>query len=1196
MKRFHFAVHCFLACWVAGWLGAAGFAQGIPEPTDAPKPNPPEVSAKLFRLEPGLVIELVAGDDLLDDPVDMAFDARGRLFVCEIHGYNLEGYYDILELNKTGRLDTKVYRIDAGPEAQRRAAEGQYGTVKLLEDTDGDGRFDKAHVWADRLPPAYGLVPAGDGVIVICPPEILFLADRNGDGTAEVRELLYRTGGGPMWDRPSNPRWNLDNWIYYDGGYRFKPDGSAREPATGKGQFGHTASDWGDRFYIVQVQPIRYVVPLPHHYLARNPYHAAAGGFVSLLPYNDVYPISEAEPWRRKRAEDPAWVRFYGETETSQGYFTSACGNLLYRGADLPETYREGSYFVCENALNFVHRCIVERDGAGYRARRARDDKQEFLASTEIWFRPVNLAQGPDGALYVVDMYREIIEDYSAIPRFLQQQYVESLIAGHDRGRIWRVRAEDGPKWRPFDLTKASADELVELLNHSNAWWRETAQRLLVERADPGAVPALASLVHEGATPQARLHALCTLDGMRALTPSVVKPAMADSHFAVRMHAARLAEPWLDESDALLTALLAMVEDPDAKVRLQVALSLGQSTSPQARDALLGLARRHGVEPWLADAILSSVPEGAGDMLAALLQSPDAVGQAAGFIPALGSVVGARRHQGEMARLLVTVADLEAGSPPALHTAALEGFVAGLGRGKAEPLATPEGREGMQRLLRRATGEMHGLAVQAARLLQLGDSDEMRQAIAEAAKAALDESREVTDRCAAVRLLAAAPFDQLVGIATQLLEPRQALDVQLAAVDALTLTDEPHVAETLLAGWVQYTPRLQAAVLDAVFARENRLPGVLDALENETIRPSALSAAQRHRLAEGRDPAVRQRAEELLKSAGQGEREAVVAQYIAALRGPRDPGRGKTVFDEQCAKCHRLDDRGYEVGPDLGSANQRADETLVADVLDPSREITVGYQQYSVITEDGRVFTGVLAAETATSVTLRKDEGVENTLLRREIDEMEASSISMMPDEMEKLVSPQDVADLIAYLREALGPLPPAVVILFDDEPDFVAALREGEGTVQLETADRYAGAASLRVTPPQRFSASIGGWQYPIARDPGPGQYRYLRFAWKAAGAAGVMIELAGGGHWPPAEQPLRRYYSGGNTTGWAAVEVASEAPEEWTVVTRDLWQDFGEFTLTGIAPTTMGGGALFDRIELLQSVDDSDAASGER
>jgi putative heme-binding domain-containing protein len=272
----------------------------------------------------------------------------------------------------------------------------------------------------------------------------------------------------------------------------------------------------------------------------------------------------------------------------------------------------------------------------------------------------------------------------------------------------------------------------------------------------------------------------------------------------------------------------------------------------------------------------------------------------------------------------------------------------------------------------------------------------------------------------------------------------------------------------------------------------------------------------------------------------------------------------------------------------LLTSKTRADETLLSDVLDPSNQITVGYSQYTVITEGGRIFSGVLAAETATSVMLRAEEKKETTVLRKDIDEMVASTVSMMPEDLDKEVTPQDLADLLGFLRKTLGPASPTGVVLFDDDPGFVDLLTEGAGTACLETADYHRGKAALAVSPPQRFSAKIPGWAYRIRERPEPGEFRYLRFAWKLAAGDGVMIELAADGNWPAAHDSRWRYYSGKNTTGWAAVCVAESPPAEWTVVTRDLWKDFGSFIFTGIAPTAMGGDAMFDSVELLRSPED--------
>lgn len=196
---------------------------------------------------------------------------------------------------------------------------------------------------------------------------------------------------------------------------------------------------------------------------------------------------------------------------------------------------------------------------------------------------------------------------------------------------------------------------------------------------------------------------------------------------------------------------------------------------------------------------------------------------------------------------------------------------------------------------------------------------------------------------------------------------------------------------------------------------------------------------------------------------------------------------------------------------------------------------------------------------------------------------MRVSTVSMMPEDLVKLLKPNDVADVIAWIRQ-----PQDRVVLLDDNQSLAAALNEGTGTAEFITSDKYSGEASLRITPPQRFSPRIQGWEFRIREKPAVGEYRYIRFAWKSPQASGAMLEFADNGHWPPADQPLRRYFAGKNLTGWQAVGIAPRPSADWTVMTRDLWQDFGDFTLTGIATTAIAGPALFDRIELLRGLDE--------
>ena len=1203
---------CFAGTMLCLVVPGLGFAAAPIEPAaDAPQPHTPEESIRMMRVADGFRVELVASEPALGDPVAMAFDASGRIFVCEIHGYNLEGHIDVTELNKTGVLDKKVRRILADEDALKKAEQGQYGTVKLLEDTDGDGRMDKWTVWADRLPPCYGVVPARGGVIVLCAPDVVFLADADGDGKAEIRQTLF-TGFGvyEMWSRISNPRWGLDNWIYAAGGiqsggtisgpnlpkdvkvgattFRFKPDGSALEACTGRTSgFGLAIDDWGDRFLVTNQQHVLLVAPLPYNYLARNPFYAAPDPIANISTYGHparVYPVSRPHPWRQARSENPEWVKFYGSAEaTANGFFTAASGQAIYQARRFPKEYW-GNHFSVDNAQNLIHRSILDREGAGYLARRpSGKENVEFLASTEEWFRPVNLTTGPDGALYVVDMYREIIEDYSAIPRYLQQQY--GLITGSDRGRIYRIVAETEGKSPKVDLDGASMEDLVGRLSSPNAWQRKTAQRLLLERGDKSPAGGLSELAGNGRIPQARIHALHTLAGLDSLAVATVRKALGDPHFAVRLHAVRLAEPWLDKDSATTEKLLAMTDDEDSKVRLQLAFTLGQSGDVRAVESLARLAAGGGNDAWMRAAILSSAAETSGKLLGTIIGREDGPAEGIALVHPLAAIIGTRRNDQEMGRLLQTIVACRNNEQEELAVACLGGLIEGLKQGKPKTMNSTAGRDALRLLLAGSSTEIRKQALLVAAAVKLSDTPEIKASYARAAKTVADEALGELDRELALTLFTGTNYPTLEPVVQPLLDARQPLNLQLAAVRVASACDDPRVGPLLLGNWPAYTPKVQDAVVEEIFGRQNRLPSLLDAIGEEVVPASALDAARTLQLTENSDESIRDRARALLAAGPSPDRQEVVDRYTDALASPGDQGRGEEVYQEQCAKCHRLQGQGFQVGPDLETAGSRTDETIMMDILDPSSKLTVGYQNYTVITEDGRIFTGVLAAETATGITLRKEEGVEQTILRKDVDEMAASAMSMMPEDLEKEVTPVELVDLIAYIRKMLGPVASGVATLFEDDRSFAGLLNQGTGTARIDTTDPFAGQVSLAISPPQRFSDRIPGWEFPIRENPQPGEFRYLRFAWKSRGGAGPMIELAANGRWPLAQKPLRRYYSGTNTTNWQAVKVAAEPPNDWVVVTRDLWKDCGSFTLTGIAPTTMGGETWFDSIQLFRT-----------
>ncbi len=1011
---------------------------------DAPKPLSPEGSLERFHLVEDLTIELVASEPLIADPTAVCWDERGRLFVCELHGYNLEGWLDVQELNKTGKLDRQVRRIPAAKAAREAAKKQQYGTLKLLEDDDGDGRMDRASVWADRLPPCYGIVPARGGIVVVCAPEILFFADRDGDGRAEVREMLFSGLGVTVLERGvNNPRWGTDGWIYVANGgaegsvsgpkldgthrigrsvFRIRADGSAIELANGVNHtFGIALTDFDHVFSLSTGDLVRYAIPLPRRYLTRNPHSPTPRTEVSAPgQWGHVHAKSPAHPWRVARGSDPAWIRFYGAHETKpKGNLTAGCGPMFYRDRRLPERYH-GSHFACDPQQNIVRRSIVEPDGAGFRVRSPEgDENREFLASEETWFRPINLATGPDGAIYVVDMYREIIEYYDAIPRFLQQQY--NLIHGDDRGRIWRIRQPGPYQKRETNLAKLGVSDLVNRLGHESAWHRLTAQRLLIERADRSTPKALREFIANRPSELGHLHALETLDGLGRLTESDVVLAFLkfrahSPNFAVR--ALRKLDRVADEETALSTLSVAAAS-MDPRVRLQAALSLGELSSPEAARLLTQLASIRGNEPWMDVAILS----GLGDNLesfAKALGSNDGPKLPGKIVQAIAFSIGARRETSEIGTLLASLAGTRHASNA--KAAALESLSRGLSQSKARPFDSESGLEAIGLFLASPSEDVRKRALEIASKLGQIDAPPIVAAFSRYAELARSAEADLEKRLAAVEVLGAAPRLLFRRTLDELLDPRIPDALQVAVCRAWAGRQETDLVGTILTRWSQFTPNVREAVLEAVFVWEARVYELLSHLESGAIDLSELSALRRERLETFPDGAVRIRFS-LVASKASARPTEIPDAFRAALATKKAPdlALGRTLFQKHCSTCHRAEEHGHAVGPDLASTQSHLTDVVLLDILRPSQKMSSGFDTYTVVTKQGTTQTGVVAAESPTSVTLRQAEGKDIVILRTNIARMQRSATSLMPDKLADELGPEGVAAVIAYLRQVYG-------------------------------------------------------------------------------------------------------------------------------------------------------------------------------
>jgi putative membrane-bound dehydrogenase-like protein len=975
------------------------------KPGDAPKgPLSPREELATFKVPKGFRVELVASEPDVIDPVCMAFDEDGRLFVAEMRGYPNGGI-------GTGTITS--------------------GRIKVLEDPDGDGRFTRSRVYADGLRFPTGIQPWRNGLLVAVAPDVVYLEDSKGTGKADRTHRLYTDFNlANIQQLVNSLQWGMDNWVHgvagSDGGtirsvekgnmppitlrnrgIRFHPDvPGSLEPTSGGGQYGLAADDWGRWFTATNSQHLRHIV-LSDHYLRRNPALAVRAVTLDIPDHGaacKVHRISPFEAWRvertTRRKEGPDASRFPSTELVPGGFITSACSPVVYTARAFPKAY-QGSVFVCDPANNLVHRDVLKPNGATCIASRGEADC-EFLASTDTWFRPVWLTVGPDGALYVLDFYREVIETPLSLPDDIKKKL---NLESRKRGRIWRVVAEGAPRYRKPALRKASVEKLVECLADDNRWWRITAQRLLVERKDKAAVGPLEKLAGSGKSSVARAHALWTLDGLDALSNKLIQKALRDADPRLREQALQLVEARLGTADGLRADVFDMAEeeDLDPRLRFQLALTLGAQEGPLVRRPLSRLARRTDLDTWTRTALLSSVGSNAPAVLKELLSDGTKLRRlSAGQLPmvtALASLVGAAGKDDDLAAALGLLALGKEIGP--WQAALLEGLGQGMQNG---------GRS-LPRLWDKPTPRLEKAVALA------------REAFDKAAAIAADEKKPIAERVSAVRLLGYGPFARASAVAADLLTPQAPPELQMAAVRSLAPHAQPKVAEMLLAAWDGFSPVVRREALEVLFARRERVEQLLTAMEKKKVLASQLDAARLLQLKRLTDRKLRERAQAILAGVAAPERQKVVEAYRAALDLKADVARGKAVFKKNCVTCHRLDGEGFEVGPDLVSAlRNKSPVQLLTDILDPSREVDPRYLNYVVNTTAGRSLTGMIAADTASSITLRRGEKAEDTILRSQIESIQATGKSVMPDGLEAQVSKQDMADLIAYLKAASAP------------------------------------------------------------------------------------------------------------------------------------------------------------------------------
>lgn len=1017
-----------LSCFAALLLGvlSSSLAQSPPQPAPLAFPSvpatPPDKAASSFEVLDGFTMDLVAAEPLVTDPVAITYDESGRAFVCEMNDYPY-----------TDKAKHKP--------SQENPTDLPIGKVRLLTDTDGDGVYDRSTIFANDLSWPTGAACWKGGIIVVATPDIWYLKDTNNDGVADVRQKLF-TGLKKLNVQAvaNNPIWGLDNNIYIAGGtnggtvqnlihpdekpvtirradLRLDPVTMKIEATDGGARFGNTRDDWGNRFLCNIRNPCQHIA-LDTRYLARNPYAPAANPLHDAAESGDQLPvhrISPPEAWRVLRADrwsnDPA-NRMPRSELVGAGVVTSSSGITIYRGDAFHEDYR-GMAFVADVAGNLFYRLKLTPDSVTFKATRI-DGGKEFCASRDVWFRPVNFANAPDGCLHVCDMYREAIEHPWSLPDDIHAAI--DLIKGVDKGRIWRLTPK-GYKMRKIEpLGDKSSAELVKLLAHPNAWHRDTAHRLLFERQDPSVVAELRTTAKESTSALARLHALWCLDGLGKFTQADAVAALHDADAHIREHAVLLTEGLVfanlpskpgaksvfaatsensqSPAPALFRELATLTSDPDIRVRRQLTLSLGSFPHTAAIKPLVAATKGDLRDPWVRTALLSAPVDILASSSATLLRDLPDSPEMEMFMRDAGQVFG-KCLAGGTSRMHVLNQGL-------FFLSSLESHR------ERVPRAVEAGLEGLQASLGQANKSLMTSAIKPETKAWLASVAEAKTTIA------LNTTLPMEERVRAINLLALLEFTPLREIAAKLLGPHEPEGIRLAAIQVLRPRRDAGVGTVLLEAWPTLTPAPREAALQTLAGRQEWLAGLLEAIEAGRIKPAEISAAARALMLRATDATLKGRAEKLFSTSSRSE---VLAKYQPALSTPGDAARGKTVFTAVCAVCHRFKEEGRDVGPNLATTLAWTPEQMLTNILDPNREVSPNFSQYVVELQDGRVLVGMLTGESASSITLKGADAVEQSIARPQIKSLKGTGLSLMPEGLEAALTVEQLADLMAYLR-----------------------------------------------------------------------------------------------------------------------------------------------------------------------------------
>lgn len=937
-------------------------------------PWSPEQSQAAWQIDGDYEMELVAAEPVVRDPVDVVWDEKGQMFVAEMGDYPLP--------TETGPLMSRI---------------------RLLSDEDSDGRMDKATTWADHLDHVQGMLPMNGGLLITTRAAIMFLKDNDGDGVADEKRSLF-TSNEPRHNQlqVSSPRWGLDNRVYLNNGLEgteIYPSGTPSESmqfrgrdlrydprkneigvTTGRGQFGGSLDDWGRRFFSTNRNPIIHAV-MPVEALERNP----ASGIT--LGYEDI-----------QAQASPIYPIHISHTTSSAhlGTHTAACGLGVYRGHLMPELL--GNIFVCDPTGQLVTRNRLVPNGASFVAERV-GDRRDFLASSDEWTRPVQIRNGPDGALYVCDMYRRFIDHAKFFPEDFKE--TNFLRAGLDHGRIWRLvpKGVSSPGIKPLP-TKNS--DLVRLLESKISWERIHAQRLLIKRDAKDVVPKIEDLFEHSSSAHGRLHALWTLHGLYALSKEQIAAALNDPEPGLVENAIRLADPIVHSS-----RLLKLAGARSSRVSFLAMLALGATEANQStfsKASLKSLMNGGLSDPWMRKAILSASNPPTAELVVAILEAMDGRSSFAGgssneladFLREFSAEIGAR---GDMEGIRQIAAQVVTGKTSATDAPIVEGLSQGLKRSSLR------------------SRSMSALLNEPPAPLTQNDLSGIRATIDSAATVAMDRSLPTEERLGALSLVQEMGKETVFEVARKLIVQTEPPEIQSLACRLLSRLNRKEVAQFYFDEWKSLGPIPRRAALEMMSSNDETALELMKRMQKGEINPAVMPAFQRWRMHRRENKEVVALAYELFGAIDQ-DRAKIIADYSSGLEKEEgDPQQGRAVFEKAaCSTCHRIGDLGVDVGPTLADVRFKLTDALLSDILDPNRAVEERWALYTAETKDGQSFSGLIASETSTTLEIKVAGGHSEIISRNQLVNLETSGLSLMPVGLEGVISKSEMSDLIAFL------------------------------------------------------------------------------------------------------------------------------------------------------------------------------------